>query len=180
MMEVFETFIKDIIYFLQSVLDTSSLKARFKCGTFNSYRSALFLISSRDLSLVAILKRCQKDIFKLRPSKPLYDIKWDSKDLLDYFVENLQAPLNLTHLSQKLIIVLALITGGRLQTISLIRLSNVQDNLEGLQNFNRFYTLCVFVNWVSRGFSETTGDAVIRLVYVLQKFMLSIYIICLN
>nr|CAH7761122.1 unnamed protein product [Callosobruchus chinensis] len=60
----------------------------------------------------------------LRPSRPRYTATWDPTPLLNC-IENLPLPLSLKTLSYKLTTLLALITGERLQTISLIRLSNI-------------------------------------------------------
>ncbi|KAB0805144.1 hypothetical protein PPYR_02114 [Photinus pyralis] len=69
---------------------------------------------------------------RLRPSQPRYSNTWDPQLLLSYF-EGLPKELSLRMLSQKLITLLALITGGRLQTLSLIRLSNISESQEEIQ-----------------------------------------------
>nr|CAI5860450.1 unnamed protein product [Callosobruchus analis] len=66
----------------------------------------------------------KKSISRLRWSRPGYTATWDPTPLLTY-IENLPSPLSLKTLSYKLTTLLALITGERLQTISLIRLSNI-------------------------------------------------------
>nr|CAI5849442.1 unnamed protein product [Callosobruchus analis] len=98
----------------------------------NSHRSALSLILSNDLGTDPIIKRFMKGIARLRPSQPRYNNTWDPQLILS-FIENLPENLGIQQLSQKLVTLLALITGGRLQTISLIRLTNIVENSEELQ-----------------------------------------------
>lgn len=112
----------DVISFLQSTAD----KKKYKYGTVNSHRSALSLILPYDLGADRIVKRFMKGVSRLRPSQPRYDITWDPLPLLRY-IEKLPTDLGLQQISRKLATLLALITGARLQTISLIRLSNIDN-----------------------------------------------------
>ncbi|XP_018564779.1 uncharacterized protein LOC108906104 [Anoplophora glabripennis] len=118
----------DVINFLQSIY--SSGQAKY--GTFNSHRSAISLILNRDLANEPVLKRFMKGISKLRPSQPRYDITWDPNPLLKYLA-SLPRPYSFQDLSSKLVTLLALITGGRLQTTSLIRVSNVMEHNKEIQ-----------------------------------------------
>lgn len=115
---------KDVILFLQDITD----KNNYKYGTINSHRSALSLILSSDLGSDPFVKRFLKGMSRLRPSQPRYDSTWDPLALLNY-IENMSTDLNLKQISQKLATLLALITGARLQTISLIRLANIENKL---------------------------------------------------
>lgn len=101
-------------------------KSSIKYGTFNSHTSALSLICSVNLGSNPIIKRFKKGLSRLRPSRPRYNHTWDPMPLLQH-IEKLNSPFNLQILSQKLVILLALVTGERLQTISLIRLSGIID-----------------------------------------------------
>ncbi|KAJ8909546.1 hypothetical protein NQ315_012740, partial [Exocentrus adspersus] len=65
-------------------------------------------------------------ISRMRPAKPRYDCTWDPHPLLLY-IESMGLSLNLRLLSLKLVTLLALVTGGRLQTISLIRIDNITE-----------------------------------------------------
>uniref|UniRef100_A0A1Y1NBJ0 Tyr recombinase domain-containing protein n=1 Tax=Photinus pyralis TaxID=7054 RepID=A0A1Y1NBJ0_PHOPY len=73
-----------------------------------------------------------KGISRLRPAQPRYTYTWDPQRLFSY-LETLPDNLNLLQLSQKVVSLLALITGGRLQTISLIRLSNIREEMDTIQ-----------------------------------------------
>lgn len=75
-----------------------------------------------------------RGVSKLKPSRPKYDNIWDPGVVTNYI--NNQGPnenLSLKNLSYKLITLLMLITGHRLQTISLIRLSNIIQTPTGFQ-----------------------------------------------
>nr|CAH7761120.1 unnamed protein product [Callosobruchus chinensis] len=77
-----------------------------------------------ELASNPIIRSFKNSIMCLRPSRPRYTATWDPTPLLNC-IENLPLPLSLKTLSYKLTTLLALITGERLQTISLIRLSNI-------------------------------------------------------
>lgn len=72
-----------------------------------------------------------RGIFRLRPPKPRYDVTWDPRWVLDY-LQNLP-DVNLKTISKKLITLLALATGQRIQTLSLIKLSNINESLSGIR-----------------------------------------------
>lgn len=114
---------------LQELLDNHP----FKYGTFNSHRSALSLILTNNIASDTNLKRFLKGASRLRPARPKYDSTWDPKPLLNYLSGI--STQNLKLLSIKLVSLLALVTGGRLQTISLIRLSNIIIDEEKIQIF---------------------------------------------
>lgn len=119
-----------VISFLNSLL----LAEEVNYGSLNTHRSALSLILTEDIGKDPLLKRFIKGVFRLRPPKPRYDTTWDPKVLLDY-LKNWPDPLDLRRTSLKLVTMLALVTGGRLQTISLIRLSSIVENNTELKIF---------------------------------------------
>nr|XP_015837376.1 PREDICTED: uncharacterized protein LOC103314677 isoform X2 [Tribolium castaneum] len=94
-------------------------------GTFNSHRSALSLIIP-DIGTNIYIKRFLKGIARLRPVRRKYEFTWDPSKVLD-FLNNWfpNTNLSLQKLTYKLITLLALITGHRVQTLSLIKLSNI-------------------------------------------------------
>lgn len=95
-------------------------------GTLNNHRSAISLISTNNISDDLTLKRFFKGIFKIKPTFPRYDFTWDPTPVLSY-LENLHNDLlNLEQLSKKLVMLLALATGQRTQTLSLIKISNIK------------------------------------------------------
>lgn len=102
-------------------------------GSFNSYRSALALILPGDIGNNMIIKRFMKGVSKIRPQKPRYNFTWDPKQIFDYF-EN-HPPNSFKMLSIKLITLLTLATGQRIQTLSLIKLFNIKECGSNIQIF---------------------------------------------
>lgn len=113
--------------FLQELFDTG----KHTYGTFNSHRSALAIILSIDLARHPVLCRFLKGISKLRPQKPRYDSTWDPQVVLRFLEK--RHSLSLPLLSEKLITLLALATAHRIQTFSLIRMSNIIETEGGFQ-----------------------------------------------
>lgn len=124
----YEATVAEVISFLQNTFD----KRNHRYGTLNSHRSALTLILDCDLGSNPLVKRLLKGFSRLRPSKPRYNSTWDPQRLL-LFIESLGNPLSLRILSLKLVTLLALITGGRIQTLSLIRTSNIIESEDKIQ-----------------------------------------------
>lgn len=118
----FQADTSEVIKFLQFQLDSKSCKY----GTFNSHRSALSLILQGEIANDPRMKRFLKAISKIRPQRPKYNITWDPQIVLDYLKS--QAPndkLSLLDLSKKVATLLALVTGHRIQTLFLIRVSDI-------------------------------------------------------
>ncbi|CAG9137917.1 unnamed protein product [Plutella xylostella] len=94
-------------------------------GTINSYKSSLTLLFNEILDDYRI-KRFMKGVFRMRPSKPKYDFSWNPNIVLTYLSQ--QGPnedLTLEVLSKKTVTLLALVTAHRVQTLSLIKLPNI-------------------------------------------------------
>lgn len=108
---------------------TKEFKSGAKHGSFNTLRSAISLIVGPHISSDLHVKRFFKGVTKLRPSLPKYNYTWDPKIVLDFF-SGLQSNENLSlkELAMKTITLLALITGQRLQTLSLIKLVNIDTS----------------------------------------------------
>ncbi|KAJ8978475.1 hypothetical protein NQ317_006752 [Molorchus minor] len=117
--------VSDVIMFLQGILD--STENNF--GSFNAHRAALSLITSKNLGEDPQVKRFIKGVFRVRPPKPKYKSTWDPQQVLQ-FLEN-SSHDSLKFLSCKLVTLLALATGERLQTISLIKCSNITFSESG-------------------------------------------------
>lgn len=113
----FQSRAPEVIHFLQSLYKKENQRYR----TFNSHRSALSLILQNDLGSNLLIKRYLKGISRERPAKPKYDSTWNPEPVLQYLEGSDDS--NLMELSHKVVTLLALVTGGRLQTLSLIWLS---------------------------------------------------------
>ncbi|ODM87763.1 Tyrosine recombinase XerD [Orchesella cincta] len=99
-------------------------------GSINTARSALslFLTDSNDNTIGShsSISRLLKGVSKLRPTNPRYNTTWSPDQLLNYLqslypLEN----LSLQDLAMKTVALLALATAQRVQTITLIKLSEI-------------------------------------------------------
>ena len=126
---VFDADIEHVIAYL-----TDIFKIAGAYGTVNSYRSALSLILSRDIGNDATIKRMFKGISVLKPQRAKYDSTWDPSLVLDY-LKTLYPndKISLEQLSHKLVTLIALLTGQRIQTISKISLKNIVVSPEKIQ-----------------------------------------------
>lgn len=114
--------IPDILKFL-----TQEFQRNASHGTLNCCRSAIALLQGPEIGEDPRMKRFFKGITKLRPTKPKFESTWDPKLVLDHVSQwgpNEEIPLK--KLTLKLVTLLALITGQRMQTLSLIDIKNVQ------------------------------------------------------
>jgi len=118
-----------IISFLQSLHDNGA-----SYSALNSARSAISLISdSKDaIGEDAVIKRFMKGAFRRKPQLPKYKISWDPQVVLTY-LENIYPhdSVSLETLSKKLATLLALATGQRVQTLSLIKIQNIMERADG-------------------------------------------------
>lgn len=94
-------------------------------GTLNNHRSAISLITNSSIGNDDRVKRFFKGIFKLKPVFPRYNVTWDPTVVLDYLSSFSDDSLSLEQLSKKLVMLLALATGHRTQTLSLVKISNM-------------------------------------------------------
>ncbi|XP_075990178.1 uncharacterized protein LOC142985821 [Anticarsia gemmatalis] len=103
-------------------------------GSLNSHRSALSLILDFNVGPDNSVKRLLKGAYKLKPNKPKYTFTWDPQLVLNHvshWYPNLE--LSLEELTKKLVILLALCTAHRVQTLSLIKIENISITPNGVQ-----------------------------------------------
>lgn len=101
-------------------------------GTLNTYRSALSLILGERLRNNVHVSRFFKGIFRIRPVLPKYNSSWDPNLVLTYLGGLYpNESLSLYTLTRKLVTLLALSTGQRVQTLSLIDVRNITFNETG-------------------------------------------------
>nr|CAH7740626.1 unnamed protein product [Callosobruchus chinensis] len=74
-----------------------------------------------------------RGISKLRPSRPKYNCTWDPQQVIAFLGTWENSQISLQHLSYKVATLLALVTGQRIQTISLIRPSNLMESPSSIQ-----------------------------------------------
>lgn len=103
-------------------------------GTLNNHRSALSLLFGNDLGSDEQIKRLMKGVFKSRPTLPKYSFTWDPQIVLDYISQwTPNKDLTLTKITKKLVILLALCTARRVQTLSLIKICNIHIEHRGIR-----------------------------------------------
>ncbi|CAD6216738.1 GSCOCG00011356001-RA-CDS, partial [Cotesia congregata] len=94
--------------------------------TLNSARAALSLISSEDVTNNQLISRFIKGSSKIRPSLPKYESTRDVNPVLKKLAAWFPLEdLTLKELTNKLVVLLALGTAHRSQTLALIKISNI-------------------------------------------------------
>ncbi|VEN36023.1 unnamed protein product [Callosobruchus maculatus] len=94
-------------------------------SSLNSYRAAIAQIAGPDLSQDYRLQRFFKGVYMLRPSSPKYGNTWDPAIVLNHLRNKCNSDVSLEILTQKCVTLLALASGQRLQTLSLIDIRNI-------------------------------------------------------
>ena len=121
-LDPFKGSVPDIIRFLTDIFNSG-----LSYNSVNCHRSAISLIVGPEIAEDSRIKRFFKGVAKKRPSKPKYDTTWDPKIVLDLFKSwNRNDELSMKDLSIKLITLLALITGHKMQSFSLIKIENIE------------------------------------------------------
>lgn len=95
-------------------------------GTLNSHRSALSLLLGSDICSDDCVKRLLKGVYRLKPTVPKYTCTWDPQvvlNLVSTWFPNTE--LSLENITKKLVMLLALCTAHRVQTLSLIKIENI-------------------------------------------------------
>lgn len=95
-------------------------------STLNTHRSALSLLIGNNIGSDESIKRLLKGVFKIRPARPKYNCTWDPQIVLNLISEWYpNSDLSLERITKKVAILLALCTGHRVQTFSLIKVENI-------------------------------------------------------
>lgn len=119
--EPFSPSIPMIMYFLTKMYNSGA-----SYGSLNSHKSALSLIISSKIGEDDRIKRLFKGFYKSKPPQAKYKSTWDPNIVLTVIQDwTPNMSLSLEKLSKKLVILLALSTGQRAQTLSLIKISNI-------------------------------------------------------
>lgn len=114
------------------------LTERFKEGaayeSLNSTRSAISLISGGRIGQSKNIARFFKGVFMLKPTKSKYDRIWD----VDIALREIEKwfpleELPIERLTERLVLLLALGTAHRTQTLTAIKLSNIKRSVEGYE-----------------------------------------------
>lgn len=126
---VFEADSKSVLEFLVQIYQQVG-----SYGTLNSYRSAISLILMSDIGNDPVMKRFFKGVSSLKPQRPRYDFTWDPQVVIELLKSwHPHENLSLKQLSGKLLMLMALITSQRMQTMSKISLDNIVVSTDFVQ-----------------------------------------------
>jgi site-specific recombinase XerD len=129
----FKANINNVLSFL-----TDLFKSGLGYSSMNTARCALSsyfsLDNSVNISSNVLVKRFMKGVYTLRPALPRYNVTWDVNVVLTYLkgLSPLES-LSLLQISQKLLMLLLLLSGQRGQTIHLMDIKNIfitEDNVK--------------------------------------------------
>lgn len=99
-------------------------------SAINTARSALSNICTLgetiQIGTHPLVKRFMRGVFILRPSLPKYGKIWSVSDVLKYLQTLKRNDISLKELSFKLVMLLALLTGQRLQSLHLLDIRNIE------------------------------------------------------
>lgn len=105
---------------------TEEFKKKASLSSLNCYRSAISLIVGPELGKDEKVQRFFRGVAKLRPAAPRYDSTWDPKIVLRHLSSWYpNRELSLESLTLKLVTLLALVTGHRMQTLAVIDIRNI-------------------------------------------------------
>lgn len=103
-------------------------------STLNTIRSALALILGKQVSEDERISRFLKGVFRTKPCQPRYQSTWDPNEVLNFLGSWYpNHDLSIEKITKKLVTLLALSTAQRVQTLSLIRLSNIRTNANSVE-----------------------------------------------
>ena len=109
-------------------------------SALNTARSAVSALCSTNdgvhvpLGTHPLVRRFMKGVPNLRPTKPRYSVTWDVNKVLDFIRSSLPVEvLPLKELTLKFVLLIALTTAARSQTLSLLRLSNMTVTEDGFR-----------------------------------------------
>lgn len=119
-LDPYEASVPYILTFLSKQFDEGA-----SYGTLNSCRSALSLVLGPKIGTDDRIKRFLKGVYRSKPPKPKYNYTWNPAIVLNYLSTLPLIDISLEMLTRKLVTLLALATGHRVQTLSLISLKNI-------------------------------------------------------
>jgi len=111
---------------------TQEFNSNLAYSSLNCSRAAVSLITNAAFSDDPSVSRFFRGCAKLRPPAPKYQATWDPQPVLRYLQASPNTDLSLAALSQKLLMLLALATGHRLQTFAKITLDNIKVGQESV------------------------------------------------
>lgn len=117
---------------ISQLLEYLTIKFNSGAGysTLNTHRSSLSILLRYDVNENDCIKRFFKGLYRLNPPAPKYNSTWDPNIVLRY-LENYfpNDSISLKELTVKTITLLALASAHRMQTMSLIKIKNINFDL---------------------------------------------------
>lgn len=105
---------------------TEEFKKKASLSSLNCYRSAISLLVGPELGKDEKVQRFFRGVAKLRPAAPRYDSTWDPKIILRHLSSWYpNRELSLESLTLKLVTLLVLVTGHRMQTLAAIDIRHI-------------------------------------------------------
>lgn len=124
----FEGSITSLLLFL-----TEQFSRGASYGSLNSHRSALSLLLGKDICSNEQIKRLLRGAYKMRPNLPKYTQTWDPQIVLNHISDWFpNSSLTIEKITKKLTTLLAICTAQRVQTLSLIKLGNINISPNGV------------------------------------------------
>lgn len=119
--DFFKASISELLKFLTTQFHNGASYA-----TLNTFRSALSLILGKEKGTNECVCRFLKGVFRARPNLPKYQNSWNPSVVLDHLSNQYpNESLSLEVITKKLVTLLALSTGQRVQTLALIKFNNI-------------------------------------------------------
>lgn len=113
---------------------TERFEAGASYGSINSARSALSLLIGSEIGQDDNIKRLLKGVFRSKPPTPKYETTWDPAIVLNYLSFCYPNDMvGIARLTKKLVTILALTTGHRVQTLSFITINNIKSSKDGVK-----------------------------------------------
>lgn len=107
---------------------TKELQRVGSYASLNTTRSAISLLSPDQIGNHALVKRFCKGASVLKPTAPRYDMVWDPEPVIAKLSKQQpHSKLSLEELTKKLVLLLALATGQRAQTLSLFKRAQITN-----------------------------------------------------
>lgn len=127
-LDIFSATIPEILAFF-----TMHFQNGASVASLNSFRAALAQILKPDLISDFRIKRFFRGIQNLRPAIPKYAHTWDPSLILNYIKSVFSGTLSIEQLTYKTVILIALATGQRVQTLSSIDVEDIIKHNETIE-----------------------------------------------
>ena len=114
---------------------TSKFNNGASYGTLNTLRSAISLLSQEKIGEDPMICKFLRGVYKSRPTKPKYTHTWDVSTVLEYLktIDINNSSTSFKQLTEKTLMLIALVTAHRAQTFASIEISNIKFTNTGAE-----------------------------------------------